>query len=311
MHTTRKRPPPPWERDHSAPLHPVGRARRRFPSPEGMATEPPARYRRAFDGAGDRGGLEERRASTSSSDTGVRLQRRRSTPMERLRRNPVRHGVIGLTVVGAATPLAIARNNQMRTDPAHERQALLPEVAQMSDMKLTDRAVGHAWREARVEVADSRASERDTVIQRNVERYREYTIPRDLAEDIYDIALAEEIDPDVAFGLVRTESAFKNAATSHVGAIGLTQLMPATARWLDPDVTPRDLRDQRTNLRIGFKYLNDLMKKYDGDAELALLAYNRGPGTVDRILKRGGNPDNGYPDMVLRDATPDATPSKH
>jgi soluble lytic murein transglycosylase-like protein len=308
MHTSRKRPPPPWQRDHSAPQHPVGRARRRFPSAEGTVVEPPARYRRAFDGAGDRGGLEERRAS---SDAGVQLRRRRSTPMERLRRNPVRHGVIGLTVMGAATPLAIARNNQMRTDPTHERQALMPEVSPVPNLKLTDHAVGQAWREARVEVAEAKATDRDTVIQRNVQRYKEYTIPQDLAEDIYDIALAEEIDPDVAFGLVRTESAFKNSATSHVGAIGLTQLMPSTARWIDKEVTPRDLRDQRTNLRIGFKYLNDLMKKYDGDAELALLAYNRGPGTVDRILKRGGNPDNGYADMVLRDATPDAHPTKN
>ena len=304
MHTSRKRPPPPWERGQHAPQHPVGRARRRFPSPEAGHPEPPARYRRAFDGAGDHGHGERR----SSVDGGVQLRRQRTSAMDRLRRNPVRHGVIGLTVVGAATPLAIARNNQMRTDPSHERQALLPEVARVPAMKLSDAAVGQAWREARVEVAEAKATDRDTVIQRNVERYKEYTIPRDLAEDIYDIALQEEIDPDVAFGLVRTESAFKNTATSHVGAIGLTQLMPATARWIDKDVSPRDLRDQRTNLRIGFKYLNDLMKKYDGDAELALLAYNRGPGTVDRILKRGGNPDNGYPDMVLRDATPDATP---
>jgi soluble lytic murein transglycosylase-like protein len=305
MPSTRKRSPAPWQRAHSSePQHPVGRTRRRFPYAEAGVSEPPARYRRAFDGAGPAGG--ERRHSV---ENGVQLRRHRSnSPMDRLRRNPVRHGVIGLAVVGAATPLAIARNNQMRTDPSHERQATLPEIAGVPRMALTEEAVGQAWRDARVEVAEQKVSDRDTVIQRNVERYKEYTIPRDLAEDIYDIALQEEIDPDVAFGLVRTESAFKNTATSHVGAIGLTQLMPATARWIDKDVSPRDLRDQRTNLRIGFKYLNDLMKKYDGDAELALLAYNRGPGTVDRILKRGGNPDNGYPDMVLRDATPDATP---
>jgi Transglycosylase SLT domain len=303
MQSSRKRPPPPWQRAQQAPQHPVGRARRRFPSTAAGQPEPPARYRRAFDGAGDTG--VERR----SVDGGVQLRRHRSnSPMDRLRRNPVRHGVIGLTVVGAATPLAIARSNQMRNDPAHERQALMPEVAKAPHMKLTEQAVGQAWRDARVELAETRSTERDTVIQRNVERYSSYTIPRDLAEDIYDIALAEDIDPDVAFGLVRTESAFKNSATSHVGAIGLTQLMPATAKWLKPDVTTRDLRDQRTNLRIGFKYLRDLINKYDGDHELALLAYNRGPGTVDRILKRGGDPDNGYPDMVLRDATPDATP---
>lgn len=307
MHTSRKRPPPPWQRAaNPVPQHPVGRARRRFPSVEAGHTEPPARYRRAFDGAGDRGVTPERR---SGVDGGVQMRRRRASPMDRLRRSPVRHGVIGLTVMGAATPLAIARSNQMRTDPSHERQvSILPEVAAVPDLKLTDKAVGQAWRNAETEVVDSKATERDTVIQRNIEKYSEYDIPRDLAEDIYDIALETDIDPDMAFGLVRTESAFKNNATSHVGAIGLTQLMPATARWLKPDVTVRDLRDSKTNLSIGFKYLAELIQKYDGDKELALLAYNRGPGTVDRVLKRGGNPDNGYPDMVLRGATPDATP---
>ena len=299
MHSSSKRPPPPWQRAHAAPQHPVGRARRRFPSaPAGYAAEPPARYRRAFDGAGDHGRTERR----GGVDAGVQLRRRPPSAFDRLRRNPVRHGVIGLAVVGSATPLAIARSNQMRNDPAHERQALMPEIAAVPDMKLTDAAVGQAWREAHTEVVDTKATERDTVIQRNIERYSEYDIPRELAEDIYDIALEEDIDPDMAFGLVRTESAFKNSATSHVGAIGLTQLMPATARWLKPDVTVRDLRDSKTNLRIGFKYLAELVDKYEGDRELALLAYNRGPGTVDRVLKRGGNPDNGYPDMVLRGA---------
>ena len=300
MHRSSRRPPPPWQRPTMAPRHPVGRARRRFPGPDGGYAEPPARYRRAFDGAGDpqiNGTRQDRRRD------GLRIPRPPRNAFERIRRDPVRYGLVGLGVAGAATPLAIARQNQMRTDPSHERQlTALPQV--MPQVAITDAAVGQAWRDARATAAEETVSARDATIQRNVERYDEYDIPRDLAEDIYDIALEEEIDPDVAFGLVRTESAFKGSATSHVGAIGLTQLMPKTARWLQPGVTTRDLRDQRTNLRIGFKYLNDLMRKYDGDTELALLAYNRGPGTVDRVLKRGGDPDNGYPDMVLRDATP-------
>ncbi|HEX2078709.1 MAG TPA: lytic transglycosylase domain-containing protein [Longimicrobium sp.] len=302
MPHSRKRPPPPWQRGHAEPRHPLGRARRRFPAAGAGGAEPPARYRRAFDGAGDR--QVHGRETDRRVDAGVQLPRRRSG-FDRMRRSPVRHGVIGLGVIGAATPLAIARTNQMRTDPAHERQvSVLPEINPLAAGQITEQAVGQAWRDANVAIAEEKTSEKEAVIKRNLERYKEYDIPRDLAETIYDIALEEDIDPDVAFGLVRTESAFKNSATSHVGAIGLTQLMPATARWIQKDVTVRDLRDPQVNLRIGFKYLNDLMKKYDGDTELALLAYNRGPGTVDRVLKRGGNPDNGYPDMVLRDATP-------
>ena len=130
-----------------------------------------------------------------------------------------------------------------------------------------------------------------------------YKVSSTLAKQIHAAALANGIDPKVAFGLVRTESGFKNSATSPVGAMGLTQLMPATARWLQRGVTRSDLRNPEVNLSIGFRYLNDLIKKYDGDTELALIAYNRGPGTVDRVLKRGGNPDNGYADMVMGRST--------
>ncbi|HEU0016584.1 MAG TPA: lytic transglycosylase domain-containing protein [Longimicrobium sp.] len=296
MQSSRRRPPPPWERCSPDPRHPLGHARRRFPCPAPAA---PERYRRAYDGAGDA------RVSTTRrrSEEGVRLPSRRGgSVFDRMRRNPVRHGVVGLGVLGAASPLAVARYNQMRNNPEHERQAMLPEMLPVR--ALNDQTVGQAWRQAETKVADAKQADKEAVIQRNIERYKDYDIPRDLAETIYDIALEENIDPDMAFGLVRTESAFKNSATSHVGAIGLTQLMPATARWMKKDVTIRDLRNPETNLSIGFKYLSELLDKYDGDKELALLAYNRGPGTVDRVLKRGGNPDNGYPDMVLRDATP-------
>jgi soluble lytic murein transglycosylase-like protein len=127
-----------------------------------------------------------------------------------------------------------------------------------------------------------------------------YDISEDLANDIYRIAQEEGIEPAIAFGLVKTESSFKNTAVSHVGARGLTQVMPRTARWMVPGTKPSDLHDQKTNLRLGFKYLNQMIDKYDGNVRLALLAYNRGPGTVDKILRKGGDPNNGYADKVLR-----------
>ncbi|HEV2149526.1 MAG TPA: lytic transglycosylase domain-containing protein [Longimicrobiaceae bacterium] len=128
-----------------------------------------------------------------------------------------------------------------------------------------------------------------------------YPVTEQLAMSIVDAALEYGIEPEMAFGLVRAESGFRNSATSHVGAVGLTQLMPRTARWLEPGVTTRDLRDSETNLRIGLGYLRKLLDKYEGNERLALLAYNRGPGTVDRVLKRGGNPDNGYVEKVMAD----------
>lgn len=130
-------------------------------------------------------------------------------------------------------------------------------------------------------------------------RAKGYDVSDELAAQIYAAAVRHEIDPDLAFGLVRTESEFKSYATSHVGAIGLTQLMVPTARWFKKGATVADLRDSETNLEIGFRYLGELIDRYDGDVQLALTAYNRGTGTVDRVLKRGGNPDNGYAGKVL------------
>ena len=132
------------------------------------------------------------------------------------------------------------------------------------------------------------------------EKSARFGIPADLAERIEDIALAEGIEPEVAFGLVRAESEFNRRAVSPVGAVGLTQLMPSTARYFKAGVDRNDLFDRDTNLRIGFRYLATLLKKYDGNLELALLAYNRGPERVDQLLRQGANPNNGYVEMVMR-----------
>jgi soluble lytic murein transglycosylase-like protein len=126
-----------------------------------------------------------------------------------------------------------------------------------------------------------------------------FGIPADLAERIEDIALAEGIEPRVAFGLVRAESEFNRRAVSPVGAVGLTQLMPSTARYFKRGVSREALFDRDTNLRIGFRYLRTLIDKYNGNLELALLAYNRGPDRVDDLLRAGVNPNNGYVEMVL------------
>jgi soluble lytic murein transglycosylase-like protein len=125
-----------------------------------------------------------------------------------------------------------------------------------------------------------------------------YGVAADLATSIYDIALAEGIEPDLGFRLVRVESQFNERATSPVGAVGLTQLMPATARYFQQGVTTKQLYDRETNLRIGFRYLRTLIQQYEGDLKLALLVYNRGPVAVARARSAGLDPANGYDRMV-------------
>jgi hypothetical protein len=136
-------------------------------------------------------------------------------------------------------------------------------------------------------------------LKRIHENSAKFGIPADLAERIEDIALAEGIEPHVAFGLVRAESEFNRRAVSPVGAVGLTQLMPSTARYFKDGVNREDLFDRDTNLRIGFRYLRTLVVKYNGNLELALLAYNRGPERVDQLMRAGQDPNNGYVGMVL------------
>jgi soluble lytic murein transglycosylase-like protein len=126
-----------------------------------------------------------------------------------------------------------------------------------------------------------------------------FGIAIDLARDIEHAAVAEGIDPELAFRLVRVESSFRERAVSPAGAIGLTQLMPATADWLQPGITREEIFERDANLRLGFRYLRLLLRVYDGRIEEALHAYNRGPGTVDRIRAAGGDPSNGYAERVL------------
>ena len=91
-------------------------------------------------------------------------------------------------------------------------------------------------------------------------------------------ALAHGLDPKLLHALVITESAYRADARSPVGAGGLTQLMPGTARELGV----RDRFDPIENLRGGADYLARQILRF-GDLRLALAAYNSGPGRVARL----------------------------
>ena len=126
----------------------------------------------------------------------------------------------------------------------------------------------------------------------------QYGINAELAGTIADVARAEGIDPELAFRLVKLESDFNVHATSPVGAVGLTQVMPSTARFYHKGITTQRLYEPNTNLRVGFRYLRGLVKEYHGDMKTALLVYNRGPAAVAKSRAQGNNPSNGY-DRIL------------
>ena len=97
------------------------------------------------------------------------------------------------------------------------------------------------------------------------------------------MARAKEIglDPAYVYGLIRQESRFIMDARSGVGASGLMQVMPATARWtakkIGLDFTPEQITDRDTNIKIGTGYLKLVLDDFGGSQAMAAAAYNAGP----------------------------------
>jgi soluble lytic murein transglycosylase len=118
-------------------------------------------------------------------------------------------------------------------------------------------------------------------------------------ELLIDEAERVDVDPYLLAGLVRQESSFDRKARSWVGATGLSQIMPATGAWLAPGIGIQNfetalLTVPEINLRMGARYLRDQNKRYRGARDLALAAYNAGPGRADRWKRElgyGGDPD--------------------
>ena len=131
-----------------------------------------------------------------------------------------------------------------------------------------------------------------------------YHITRTMARMVHDAAVEVGLDPELGFRLVRVESVFDPDAIGAGGATGLVQMMPGTARDIDPRIdTRKELIDPHTNMRLGFGYLREMIlryEKYGADAvRLGVIAYNRGEISVDRALRRGADPENGYGRRIL------------
>lgn len=98
-------------------------------------------------------------------------------------------------------------------------------------------------------------------------------------------ALSQSLDPALVIAVAAAESAFNPRAVSHKGALGLMQVMPATAERYGVAKRPASegehaAMEPKVNAQIGTRYLADLLRMFDGDKELALAAYNAGEGAV-------------------------------
>ena len=117
---------------------------------------------------------------------------------------------------------------------------------------------------------------------------------RQIAAAVQKYARVYSREPDLILSIMRVESRFDPEAISKMGAIGLMQVMP---QWINVLGIQCDLMDPDCNTKYGLQILGAYEHLY-GDLEMALTAYNRGPGPVDSALMRGKNPDNGYPGKV-------------
>jgi len=102
-------------------------------------------------------------------------------------------------------------------------------------------------------------------------------------------ANAGELEPTLILAVIMAESSFRTHAESHRGAQGLMQLMPATAEWLAGlmgmnDFTPERVWEPEVNIALGSFYLNWLARRYNGNVDLVLAAYNAGQGNVNNWL---------------------------
>lgn len=108
------------------------------------------------------------------------------------------------------------------------------------------------------------------------------SFPEALAGEVESVAIKHNLDPLLLKALISIESRANPRARSPKGAMGLTQLMPETARRYGV----RNAYDIRQNINGGARYLRDLLTMFDEDVQLALAAFNAGENAVIRYGKR-------------------------
>ncbi len=123
------------------------------------------------------------------------------------------------------------------------------------------------------------------VAWRGPEWYGRFQHPLAYQSEIAAEARSSGVDPYLVAAIINVESKFRPGVVSRAGAVGLMQVKPSTAVvGLGRDITADRLRDPATNIRVGTHYLASLMRRYGGNTQLALAAYNAGMTNADAWL---------------------------
>ena len=130
--------------------------------------------------------------------------------------------------------------------------------------------------------------------------FRVVELDRIIMKKIYPLKYSEyvekyskeyDIDPYMVYAIIKAESNFNENAKSASNAVGLMQIMEATAietaNKMDLNVTEEDLFNPELNINIGLKYFSNLVNKYNDNYYLAIIAYNAGIGNVDKWITDG------------------------
>ncbi len=177
---------------------------------------------------------------------------------------------------GIARALAL-QDLGLRSDATQEWNWAIREMTDPQLLAAAELARRNEWYDRAINTAE-RTRELHDFDLRFIAPYRE------LAQQA---ARENKIDEAWVFGLMRQESRFINVARSGVGASGLMQIMPATARWIANRLgikgfDPSEMQDPAKNIQFGAYYLKHVQTTLDGSPVLATAAYNAGPSRAQR-----------------------------
>lgn len=176
--------------------------------------------------------------------------------------------------------------------------------AELRSLGLLGEATGdaEAWQVANLYVATDHPGEAVQLVRRRVASHRangpeelaraklRIGYPKAFAPLIEQAAEPLSLPPAFVRAIAREESSFNPTVVSHANAFGLIQILVSTARGYSDEVgmepTPENLRDPRTNLAFGTRYMARLFRRYEANPALVPAAYNAGHGSVERWLRQ-------------------------